>query len=256
MFLRKKTMVHCSMDDVLWIFKDITVHQEYTSIFDNSILKWIKDLHEIDNRMVFTLYCFFDAWYEFTLADATDRFQSEFRDNSKWLKVGFHGYGMDENNKDRTYEKPNDYELLQKDYQLVMRELGRVTSKESFTNIIRLSSFLGSEKAVTFLKKEGNDVFLCAEDKKRPSYYLSSTERDEMFSKGFYRDKSNKVYFVPTSIRCEKCDLTVGDIWNHYNPLIVFTHEWALLECDSEAKKTFEQIIKRLSEQRNVYYVG
>lgn len=31
--------IHCSIDDTLWIFKDITEHKEYVSIFENPILK-------------------------------------------------------------------------------------------------------------------------------------------------------------------------------------------------------------------------
>lgn len=37
--------IHCSIDDTLWIFKDITEHKEYVSVFENPILKKIKDLH-------------------------------------------------------------------------------------------------------------------------------------------------------------------------------------------------------------------
>ncbi len=37
--------IHCSIDDTLWIFKDITEHKEYVSIFENPILKTMKNLH-------------------------------------------------------------------------------------------------------------------------------------------------------------------------------------------------------------------
>ena len=37
--------IHCSIDDTLWIFKDITEHKEYVSIFENPILKTMKKLH-------------------------------------------------------------------------------------------------------------------------------------------------------------------------------------------------------------------
>ena len=30
--------IHCSVDDTLWIFKDLTEHKEYVSIFENPIL--------------------------------------------------------------------------------------------------------------------------------------------------------------------------------------------------------------------------
>ena len=81
--------IHCSVDDTLWIFKDLTEHKEYVSIFENPILNKIKELH-LKFGAVFTCYCFFNAWYNFTLADATDRFTKEFEKNADWLKFGFH----------------------------------------------------------------------------------------------------------------------------------------------------------------------
>ena len=30
--------IHCSIDDTLWIFKDLTEHKEYISIFENPVL--------------------------------------------------------------------------------------------------------------------------------------------------------------------------------------------------------------------------
>ena len=35
--------IHCSVDDTLWIFKDLTEHKEYVSIFENPILNKIKE---------------------------------------------------------------------------------------------------------------------------------------------------------------------------------------------------------------------
>lgn len=49
--------IHCSVDDTLWIFKDLTEHKEYVSIFENPILNKIKELH-LKFGAVFTCYCF------------------------------------------------------------------------------------------------------------------------------------------------------------------------------------------------------
>ena len=40
----------------------------------------------------------------------------EFENNADWLKFGFHGYGFDESETDRTYEAADSAELLLKDY--------------------------------------------------------------------------------------------------------------------------------------------
>ena len=79
---------HCSVDDTLWIFKDLTEHKEYVSIFENPILNKIKELH-LKFGAVFTCYCFFNAWYNFTLADATDRFTKEFEKMQTGLNLDF-----------------------------------------------------------------------------------------------------------------------------------------------------------------------
>ena len=39
--------IHCSVDDTLWIFKDLTEHKEYVSIFENPILNKIKVLQDV-----------------------------------------------------------------------------------------------------------------------------------------------------------------------------------------------------------------
>ena len=130
--------IHCSIDDTLWIFKDLTEHKEYISIFENPVLYKMKNLH-LKYGVVFNCYCFFNAWYNFTLADATDRFINEFENNADWLKFGFHGYGFDESETDRTYEAADSAELLLKDYKLVTKELCRITSEKSLAQYLRLS---------------------------------------------------------------------------------------------------------------------
>lgn len=175
--------IHCSVDDTLWIFKDLTEHKEYVSIFENPILNKIKELH-LKFGAVFTCYCFFNAWYNFTLADATDRFINEFENNADWLKFGFHGYGFDESETDRTYEAADSAELLLKDYKLVTKELCRITSEKSLAQYLRLSSFKGSREGIRLLHREGIKGFLCAETMERESYYLDAEARTKLYSDG------------------------------------------------------------------------
>ena len=74
--------IHCSVDDTLWIFKDLTEHKEYVSIFENPILNKIKVLQDVGLGYI--------------------KFTKEFEKNADWLKFGFHGYGFDESETDRT----------------------------------------------------------------------------------------------------------------------------------------------------------
>ncbi len=41
-------IIHYSFDDVLWIFKDLTVHEkEYNTLFDNPVMLDARDAHKI-----------------------------------------------------------------------------------------------------------------------------------------------------------------------------------------------------------------
>lgn len=82
--------IHCSVDDTLWIFKDLTEHKEYVSIFENPILNKIKELH-LKFGAVFTCYCFFNAWYNFTLAMR----QIDLQKNLKKMQTGLNLDFMD-----------------------------------------------------------------------------------------------------------------------------------------------------------------
>jgi len=81
------------IDDVIWLFRDIT-RQLPESIFDHHLLKILKDAHNQYGLKV-TLNCFdrTDYYYgddEFTLADMTDAYKSEWEAASDWLKFAFH----------------------------------------------------------------------------------------------------------------------------------------------------------------------
>lgn len=82
--------IHCSVDDTLWIFKDLTEHKEYVSIFENPILNKIKELH-LKFGAVFTCYCFFNAWYNFTLPMR----QIDLQKNLKKMQTGLNLDFMD-----------------------------------------------------------------------------------------------------------------------------------------------------------------
>ena len=82
--------IHCSVDDTLWIFKDLTEHKEYVSIFENPILNKIKELH-LKFGAVFTCYCFFNAWYNLHLPMR----QIDLQKNLKKMQTGLNLDFMD-----------------------------------------------------------------------------------------------------------------------------------------------------------------
>lgn len=175
--------------------------------------------------VVFSCYCFYNAWYDFVLSDATDRYRNEFEVNSNWLRFGFHGYGFDETDTDRTYEMPESAGQLLKDFELVTNQLLRITSKKNIDKVLRLSSYKGSRDGLEKLRDCGVEGFLCAEDEERESYYLEKKSR-KLYEKGKIRD--NKIGFYRTGIRVEneeEMEKSVERIVSMGLPLIVFSHE-------------------------------
>lgn len=241
--------IHCSIDDTLWIFKDITEHKEYVSIFENPILKTMKKLH-LKFGGKFTCYCFYNAWYNFTLADSTERFTKEFEENANWLKFGFHGYGFDESGNDRTYESVDSTELMLKDYMQITKELCRITSEKNLAQYLRLSSFKGSREGIGRLKKEGIKGFLCAETMERESYYLDEASKQKLYSDGKYNDRKLGVKFLPTWLRMEK-EESIEEKLDYLIvkkfPIVVFTHEWAIMDDEQKIWSNFEKVFERVN---------
>ena len=83
------------IDDVIWIFRDLA-RQRPRSMFDNPLLSVLKEAHE-RYGLKLQLNCFYrtDMFYgmdEFSLADMTEAYKTEWQAAKGWLKIGFHAY--------------------------------------------------------------------------------------------------------------------------------------------------------------------
>lgn len=219
-------VIHFSIDDVIAIFQDITKYQDkYETIFENDILKYLKELHEKYGMKV-TLYCFYD-FAGFNLSECTDKFRDEFEENSDWLKFGFHAYDAE------SYQN-TDANSLGQYYQLVAKQLKRITGceEEDLSRTVRLDRFTGTEEQIKALYTEyGVDVFLAADDEERESYYLNDEERQVLNEEDMYKD--GNITFTPTDIRVENIE-NLDELYmlleehSTENKLVVFTHEYKL----------------------------
>ena len=81
------------IDDVIWVFRDLT-RQRPQSIFDHHFLKPLKEAHDkYGAKVQLNVFYRTDFFYgndEFTLADMTDAYKTEWEEASDWLKIGFH----------------------------------------------------------------------------------------------------------------------------------------------------------------------
>lgn len=105
--------VHLSFDDCYMCLKDISVDStKHISIFDNSFLCELKSIHELTGAK-FTLYIYEQA-DGFNIKNVPAKFICELRENSEWLKIGYHA-----KNPTLTKDSIADYSVFSKSFTVV-----------------------------------------------------------------------------------------------------------------------------------------
>ena len=217
--------LHISIDDTIVVFADLTNNKDkYNSIFDNETLKFLKKCNEKYGAK-FSLYCFY-SYSGMELSKFTDKFKSEFEENSDWLKFGFHAF-----NSTKDYSSVSKDEIIN-DYNLVINELTRIVGKNSIEHVIRIEKFICSKENVQAIYGLNNGItgLLGSDTIDRKNYYLNDKQNKKLFEKGYYFDKECDIFIYKTDIRVENIkdiDYELENINGDKN-LIVFTHEWKL----------------------------
>lgn len=121
-----KNIFSLSFDDTILLFEDIK-ENNYDSIFQNTTLKWYKELHD-KYGVVISCYCYYEN-NNFNLSQFPDKYKDEFKNNSDWLRFGFH-----------TINGETDYQTgdIVGDYVKTVQELERIVGEDSIDNVIRL----------------------------------------------------------------------------------------------------------------------
>lgn len=246
--------IHCSLDDTLWIFKDLTDNSDvYETIFDNPIIGWMYEMHE-EYGAVFTCYCYYESWYDFSLNETTDKWKEDFKSNSDWLRFGFHGWGTEKDGTDKTYDNISPEEAIN-DYNKVISELIRIAGSESVDRVIRMSRFEGSREVICALKACDYGIvgLLGADSPDRKSYYLNDELSAWLFEHDKYYDEKNGLIIWSTDLRLENDSDVIEEklddfknINNNEQALICFTHEWIFLDeqQSDSVKRNFETIFE------------
>lgn len=209
--------IHFSIDDVNQSLEDLTKNEfKYDNLFDDGYWSYLKKLHEKTGAII-TLYCIYKT-DTFCLNDCTTKFQNDFRNNSDWLKFGYHCY---DNNNTFSGNSYNNY----------LDAIVRITGGYScISNCLRLDRFSGS---LDEIKNTRNAVIpikqlLTADDKKRDSYYLDSENLNKLHA----AEKLEKdgIQFFETDFRFDDLDNYKKLSKESFNEMevIVFTHEWLI----------------------------
>lgn len=219
-----------SIDDVLDVFKDLTVNKSrYTSIFQNITLSYLRELHE-SYGVCITLYCYFST-KDFDLTQVPGNYAAEFKQNADWLKFGFHARNFRYDPAVPYDYKESNYENAKNDYEVFMNELTRICGGEDNINrIIRLEGFRGSKEAIRGMRDAELlpiKGLLIADDDRR-SYQLTDEQIKEC-------TKTGRIYF--DGLVYIKTTKRIDNIWKSSDidktmfregHECVFTHEWML----------------------------
>jgi hypothetical protein len=116
-----------SIDDNSFFLRDIA-QKQYESLFDCFYLEILRDLHaKYGARFVLNIY--YTTGDDFNLTQFPDRYQSQWRDNSDWLKLAFHAYA---NEPARPYQYAPASKLIA-DLDLVAEQIVRFAGEETYT---------------------------------------------------------------------------------------------------------------------------
>lgn len=198
--MRQKSL-HISIDDVNCSLYRIT-QRNYRSLFDDKLFNNLKILNRLFGLKI-TLYVYAQS-NEWTLANIPEKYKHEFEEASEWLKFGFHAVS-DEQKEDNILFNFEDT------FVETERQIRHFAGEESIARILRLHYWFYPRAYQGVLKNHGVHTILTKEGQQIETMGLNQWK---------------------TNIRIEK-DTMKEIIYkiSHYKqnqPLVVFTHEWAL----------------------------
>ena len=84
----------------------------------------------------------------------------------------------------------------------------------------------------------------------RESYYLDEASKQKLYSDGKNNDRKLGVKFLPTWFRMEK-EESIEEKLDYLIvkkfPIVVFTHEWAIMDDEQKIWSNFEKVFERVN---------
>lgn len=214
----KEKTVHVSLDDVVMCFKDLVEHRnEYTTIFDQPFFKYLKECHESTGVKI-TLYTY-ETYQNYNIVQLPAIYEKDFRDNSSWLKIGFHALGPSVSK-----DSISNSDSFFNSFNTVTEKLKQVAGGS--TSSLRLHFFYATVQEVDSLRKLGITKLFSADDN-RISYSLPHKQNEELIKTESLN--FNGMYYEHSDIRVESSNPLFA-LWQNRDDetIVLFTHEWAL----------------------------
>lgn len=233
--------IHFSVDDTFGCFKWLNRNSESVNeIFSSNTFCYAKFIYEIFGIGT-TFYCMYTDGME-SLDMIDSKWSEQFQKYSAWMKFGFHGYDDGSNYNMASMGRFAD------DYEKVKNALKNITGGgKCFADTLRLHCFGGNETIAAYLKKDGINNLLCADDD-RGSYGLPKEAEACLKRTGTFLDVHTGMRYIATNLRLEN----INDIENEvqkiqrsfYNNVVIFTHERYLR--DIEIRKRLEGLLREI----------
>lgn len=214
-----ESYIQFSIDDTLAVLKELT-QKRPSSVFEIQPFQFFKQLHT-QYGLVVSFYAFFEDDDNFTLAEVTDTYKSEFAANSDWLKFGVHS-----TNKRTSFIKEDGVA----EYRRIHAQLKRIAGETCIDTCFRPHFFAIGETTLRTLKEENLAQGVHCPDDDRKSHAFTLEEKISLEAEGFLQ--KDGIAYIKTQTRLEQVsDENISELfekWKHKKMLSVFTHEYCL----------------------------
>ena len=197
----RRKICHMSIDDVTVSFQNLS-KSEYSSIFEVNLFRILLSLHRLLGLKI-TLYVYTQN-NEWTLADISEMHKPELENASEWLKFGFHAVS-DEQKEDNILSNFEDA------FVEAERQIRHFAGEEAIARILRLHYWFYPKAYQGVLKNHGVHTVLIKEGQQVDLWGLNQWITSIRIEQDTMKQIIYKISHCKTN-----------------QPLVVFTHEWAL----------------------------
>jgi hypothetical protein len=186
-----------SIDDNIWFLRDLHKNNA-ASLFDNSYLAFLKDVHDTYGTKIH-LNLFYQT-EGFNLSELSDKYKAEWEANAHWLRLSFHALGEFP---DKPYINAG-YDKVKEDCALVDTEIRRFAGTASMGPFTTVHWGEATKEGVRALKDSGYNGLLgyfgLYDELPGVSYYLEGDKRERVEKRFVWKDDETDMVFVRTSI--------------------------------------------------------
>lgn len=186
-----------SVDDNIMFLRDIARNAtNYHSIFDDPYMAFWREMYRRYGTKVHLNIYYQTVNGAFTLREMPDKFKSEWRENSHWLRLTFHAL---QDQPARPYRNAPASQL-ERDFLLVTDEIVRFAGEELLSPFTTIHWGEATREGCRALRKLGIHglvgYFVFRNDEPAVSYYLDADHTRYMQEHDYWWDRSEDIIFV------------------------------------------------------------